>query len=151
MGVSLAGTYPMNVDSKLRVTLPSIMRKELGKTVMLLPFDGCVYGFTPEDFDGFVSQVLSSGDHVFDPRSRADARLERGLRGSAVTVELDSAGRIALGKLDIAKAGRCEALGITGDVAIVGNGSRFEVWNAEKLAADQESFEDDLAALFYHD
>lgn len=151
MEMSLTGTYPMNVDSKTRVTLPSIMRKTIGKTVTLLPFNGCVYGFAPEDFEDFVQMSLNSGDHVFDPRSRADARLERGLRGSAVTVELDSAGRIALGKLDIAKPGRCEALGVTGDVAVVGNGSRFEIWNAEKLAAEQESFEEDLEALYFHD
>lgn len=151
METSLTGTYPMTVDSKIRVTLPSIMRKSVGKTVTLLPFNGCVYGFAPEDFEDFVQKSLNTADHAFDPRSRADARLERGLRGSAVTVELDSAGRIALGKLDIAKPGRCEALGVTGDVAVVGNGSRFEIWNAEKLAAEQESFEEDLEALYFHD
>ena len=46
-------------------------------------------------------------------------------------------------------AARCEALGVTGDVQIVGNGSRFEVWNAERFAAEQESFEDDLEALMF--
>ena len=86
----------------------------------------------------------------YDPRSRADARLERGLRGSAVTVELDSAGRIALGKLDVAKPGRREEFGLTGEVMVIGNGDHFEVWNADKWRAEQESLEEDLESLMFN-
>ena len=85
----------------------------------------------------------------YDPRSRADARLERGLRGSAVTVELDSAGRIALGKLDVAKPGRREALGLVGEVMVIGNGDHFEVWNAETWRKEQAALESDLDSLLF--
>lgn len=149
MAMDLSGAYPMSVDSKLRVTLPSVMRKELGKTVKLLPFEDCVYGFAPEEFQAFMTRVLSTPEHEFDERNRNDADLAWALRSSAVTVEVDSAGRIALGKLDTNVPGLCEAFGITGDVSIVGNGSRFEVWNAEKYAAKKASI--NLAALFYRD
>ena len=145
----LSGTYPMSVDSKLRVTLPSIMRKSLGGVVVLVPFGNCVYGFTPDGFEDFVYEALNGGGRVYNPRSAADNKLERMLRSNAVTVELDSAGRVALGKLDTFKPGRCEKLGVTGDVAIVGMGQRFEIWNAETFAAEND--DDDIAALYFDD
>ena len=50
----LTGAYPMSVDAKGRVTLPAVFRKQLvdetNKTILLVPFDGCVNGFTREGF-----------------------------------------------------------------------------------------------------
>ena len=141
----------MNVDAKARITLPATLRKELGKSIKLVPFRGCVYGFTPESFESWMHGLFDHGDSHFDPRSRKDDKLRRGLNASAVEVELDSANRIALGKLDVAKAGRREALGLTREVMVIGNGDHFEVWNAEKWQAEQESFEDELDALLFDD
>lgn len=147
----LTGAYPMNVDAKARITLPATLRKELGKSIKLVPFRGCVYGFTPESFESWMHGLFDHGDSHFDPRSRKDDKLRRGLNASAVEVELDSANRIALGKLDVAKAGRREALGLTREVMVIGNGDHFEVWNAAKWQAEQESFEDELDALLFDD
>ena len=118
----LAGSYPMSVDAKARVTLPAVFRKQ-----------------------------LVDGDNHFDPRSRDDVRLRTGLWARAVEVDIDSAGRVALGKLDVAKPGMREKLGLTAAVTVVGAGDHFEVWNTETWAATQESLEDDLDALLFHD
>ena len=151
----LAGSYPMSVDSKARVTLPAVFRKQLvdgdKKTIYLVPLNGCVNGFTPGGFEAYVDGLFEYGDHHFDPRSRDDVRLKRGLWARAVEVDIDSAGRVALGKLDVAKAGTRERLGLTADVTVVGAGDHFEVWNTEKWDATQESLEDDLDALLFHD
>ena len=151
----LAGSYPMSVDSKARVTLPAVFRKQLvdgdKKTIYLVPLNGCVNGFTPEGFEAYVDGLFEYGDHHFDPRSRDDVRLKRGLWARAVEVDIDSAGRVALGKLDVAKAGTRERLGLTADVTVVGAGDHFEVWNTEEWNATQESLEDDLDALLFHD
>ncbi|HJA29224.1 MAG TPA: hypothetical protein IAA15_06620 [Candidatus Olsenella pullicola] len=151
----LAGSYPMSVDSKARVTLPAVFRKQLvdgdKKTIYLVPLNGCVNGFTPEGFEAYVDGLFEYGDHHFDPRSRDDVRLKRGLWARAVEVDIDSAGRVALGKLDASKAGTRERLGLTADVTVVGAGDHFEVWNTEEWNATQESLEDDLDALLFHD
>lgn len=151
----LTGAYPMSVDAKGRVTLPAVFRKQLvdetSKTILLVPFDGCVNGFTREGFKAWVDGLFEYGDHHFDPRNRKDVMLKRGLMGSAVEVDIDSAGRVALGKLDAVKADTREKYGLAGDVTVVGADDHFEVWNTEKWNEQQADFEMDLESLLYHD
>ena len=150
----LTGAYPMSVDAKGRVTLPAVFRKQLvdetNKTILLVPFDGCVNGFTREGFKAWVDGLVEYGDHHFDPRNRKDVMLKRGLMGSAVEIDVDSAGRVALGKLDV-KPGTREKLGLVADVTVVGADDHFEVWNTEEWNKQQADFEMDLESLLYHD
>lgn len=150
----LTGAYPMSVDAKGRVTLPAVFRKQLvdetNKTILLVPFDGCVNGFTREGFKAWVDGLFEYGDHHFDPRNRKDVMLKRGLMGSAVEIDVDSAGRVALGKLDV-KPGTREKLGLVADVTVVGADDHFEVWNTEEWNRRQADFEMDLESLLYHD
>lgn len=150
----LTGAYPMSVDAKGRVTLPAVFRKQLvdetNKTILLVPFDGCVNGFTREGFKAWVDGLFEYGDHHFDPRNRKDVMLKRGLMGSAVEIDVDSAGRVALGKLDV-KPGTREKLGLVADVMVVGADDHFEVWNTEEWNKQQADFEMDLESLLYHD
>ena len=152
----LAGSYPMSVDAKARVTLPAVFRKQLvdgdKKTIYLLPMKECVNGFTPAGLEQFIDGLfIERGENRFDPRSRRDVQLKTRLWASAVEVDIDSAGRVAIGKLDGTKPGTRERLGLTADVTVVGAGDHFEVWNTEQWNATQESFEDELDALLYHD
>lgn len=152
----LAGSYPMSVDAKARVTLPAVFRKQLvdgdKKTIYLLPMKECVNGFTPAGLEQFIDGLfIERGENRFDPRSRRDVQLKTRLWASAVEVDIDSAGRVALGKLDGTKPGTRKRLGLTADVTVVGAGDHFEVWNTEQWNATQESFEDELDALLYHD
>ena len=152
----LAGSYPMSVDAKARVTLPAVFRKQLvdgdKKTIYLLPMKECVNGFTPAGLEQFIDGLfIERGENRFDPRSRRDVQLKTRLWASAVEVDIASAGRVALGKLDGTKPGTRERLGLTADVTVVGAGDHFEVWNTEQWNATQESFEDELDALLYHD
>ena len=142
------------MDAKGRVTLPAVVRKQLvdetNKTILLVPFDGCVNGFTREGFKAWVDGLFEYGDHHFDPRNRKDVMLKRGLMGSAVEIDVDSAGRVALGKLDV-KPGTREKLGLVADVTVVGADDHFEVWNTEEWNRQQADFEMDLESLLYHD
>ena len=143
----LTGAYPMSVDAKGRVTLPAVFRKQLvdetNKTILLVPFDGCVNGFTREGFKAWVDGLFEYGDHHFDPRNRKDVMLKRGLMGSAVEIDVDSAGRVA--------PGTREKLGLVADVTVVGADDHFEVWNTEEWNRQQADFEMDLESLLYHD
>jgi MraZ protein len=73
----------------------------------------------------------------------------RRLRSSAVELTLDSAGRLALGKLDAVDESlrpgqptRRVRLGIVDDIMIIGNGDRFEIWDANKWLAEQDDGQD---------
>ena len=107
-------------------------------------------GFTREGFKAWVDGLFEYGDHHFDPRNRKDVMLKRGLMGSAVEIDVDSAGRVALGKLDV-KPGTREKLGLVADVTVVGADDHFEVWNTEEWNKQQADFEMDLESLLYHD
>ena len=76
-------------------------------------------------------------------------RLKKGLTGRAVSVDVDSAGRVALGKLDIRKPDTRKRLGLTDDVTIVGADDHFEVWNTGAWNAQQDAFDDDLDELLF--
>ena len=150
----LMGSYPMSVDAKARVTLPSDFRRQLvpegaSKTIVLVPFQGHVNGFTLEGFKSWLNKLFDHGNEVFNPRKQSDAELKRGILGAVTKVDLDSAGRLALGKLDVTRPGSRERLGLTSDVVVTGQEDHFEVWNAEKWNASQAAFEADIDSLLY--
>jgi MraZ protein len=142
----LTGTYKHNLDAKSRITLPASIRKQIDDTVCLVPVDGVIYGFTPEGHEAWVQSFFPEG---FNPRNKRDTKLRRMLTSMTVTVDLDSAGRLALGKLGSEKIAKC---GIEREVAVVGNNDHFEIWNAATWNEKQEALTDeDLAALLYRE
>ena len=66
------------------------------------------------------------------------------LLASTVTLDLDSAGRLALGKLDATKLAKRS---IERAVAVVGAGDHFEIWDADRF--DREMADDDLEDLMF--
>lgn len=144
----LTGTYQRTLDAKQRVTLPSGFRKELEERVCLIPLKGVLHGFTPDGFKAWVDAQFERDGKHYDPRNRNDVRLRRGLTAACQTIDVDSAGRVALGKLG---AKTLEKLAFGRDVAIVGADDHFEVWDAEKWEAETDSFEDDLDELLFVD
>ena len=150
----LMGSYPMTVDAKARVTLPSDFRRQLvpegaSKTIVLVPFQGHVNGFTLEGFKSWLKGLFDHGSEVFNPRRQSDAELKRGILGSVTKVDLDGAGRLALGKLDNTRPGSRERLGLMADVVVTGQEDHFEVWNADKWNATQVAFDTDIDSLLY--
>ena len=142
----LTGTYPRTLDSKTRFTLPQDFRKELDGQVCLIPINGALYGFTTEGFRAWVDSQFERGGQHYDPRSKDDFRLRRGLTAAAQTSEVDSAGRVALGKLG---AKVLDRLSFGHDICVLGVDDHFEVWDADKWNAEFNSFEDDLDELLF--
>ncbi len=149
----LVGSYPMSVDSKARVTLPAMFRKEMcegdSKTIYLVPMKESVEGFTPAGFEAWVDSLFKKEGEGYDSRNRKDVLLRRSLTSRAVPVDIDSAGRVALGKLDASKPGTREKFGLTGDVTIIGATDHFEVWNTEKWNEQQAAVDDELEELMF--
>jgi MraZ protein len=71
------------------------------------------------------------------------------LTGSAVPVDIDSAGRIALGKVDACDATARTRLGLERDVTVVGVEDHFEVWNTQRWEEQQANLADDLDELMF--
>ncbi|MBR3318298.1 MAG: MraZ family transcriptional regulator [Atopobiaceae bacterium] len=144
----LTGSKQFNLDSKGRLTLPATYRKDFDGQVILIPLTDALYGFTPEGFGQWVQSFFEKDGKKFEPGNRRQVALRRKLTGSAVTVDIDSAGRIALGKVDAAKR---EKLGLKRDVTVVGVVDHFEVWNTERWEIESAALDDDLDALMYDD
>jgi len=146
----LYGSKRFNLDAKARLTLPANYRKEFGGTqLLLIPLSDALYGFTPEGFGKWVSSFFEKDGKKFDSTNRAHVALRRKLTGSAVPVEIDSAGRIALGKVDATDAGARARLGLEREVTVVGVEDHFEVWNTERWEAEQANLPEDLDALMF--
>ena len=141
----LTGAKQHSLDAKGRLMLPADFRREFDTRVCLIPLKDAVYGFTPEAHKTYVESQFPNG---FDSTNRRDVALRRGLNGHTVTVEIDSAGRVALSKVPEQER---ERLGLTGAVMIVGNDDHFEVWNVDAWKDSQASFADDLDALMIQD
>ena len=140
--VDLNGEFRLKVDGKGRVTLPAKFRKVLSSdlTVTRDPFDECIYAFEAPGFNQWVESVMSGAFPERKANDRKQDAYHRALKGRARDVEVDSAGRIML------SADMREACGIDKDIIVVGNGSRFEVWDAERYEAMMDDV--DLGLLF---
>lgn len=122
----LTGQYQRSLDSKIRVTLPAAQRKQLGDVVILLRRQDALYGYSPEAYEDWIASLN------LNPRNRDDVTALRMLNAAATTVDIDSAGRVALGKIDESDPQAREKLQLDRDVTIVGNGDHFEIWNTNK-------------------
>lgn len=139
----LTGSYKHTLDAKGRVTLPAAIRKQFQDTVCLVPVGDAIYGFSPEAHEAWINSYFPDG---FNPRNRKDVKIRLALLGSTVTVDLDKAGRLALGKVDTAKLAK---RGIDHDVTIVGNADHFEIWDSARYEREMAEIEDDLDALLF--
>ena len=143
----LTGTYQRTLDSKSRTTLPSDYRKEfVDGRVCLVPFNGALYGFTPDGFKAWVDGLFDQAENGYSNRKFNDVRLKRGLTAACQTIEVDSAGRLALGKLG---ARTLSKLAFDHDLTIIGADDHFEIWDAEKWEAENASYEEDLMELMF--
>ena len=139
----LTGTYKHNLDAKQRITLPAPFRKEFGEKVCLIPIGGKILGFTPEGHQAWVESYFPNG---YNPRSKKDERLRFLLNAKTMTLELDSAGRLALGKLGAEALASCD---IKREVAVVGNTDHFEIWDSARYEQEMSEVADDLEDLMF--
>ncbi|MEE0027500.1 MAG: MraZ family transcriptional regulator [Atopobiaceae bacterium] len=143
----LYGSKSYNLDAKARLTLPANYRKQFEDNMLLLiPLKDALYGFTPEGFGKWVNSFFEKDGKKFDAGNRKHVELRRMLTASAVPLDIDSAGRIALGKIDASARAR---LGLEREVTVVGVEDHFEVWNTARWEAEQADVADKLDALMF--
>jgi MraZ protein len=98
-----------------------------GKLVVTADSSSCLLLYPAPDWEPIQQRLMSLSS--FSPRTRD---LQRLLVGNASDVEVDGAGRILIpGPLR-------KFAGLEKDVALVGQGARFELWDEAKWAAQME-------------
>ncbi len=117
----LIGEFTHTLDDKKRITLPTKLRKELGKSVVVSPgIDSCLFLLTKSEW-AKMSDKLSSGS-MLEQNTRSFSRY---LFGQAMEVDVDTAGRILVPENLRTMAN------LTGKVVLIGVKNRMEIWSED--------------------
>lgn len=113
------GEHNHTLDDKNRLSLPAKFRKVFGKSVVVTHgLDNCLFVYTTKEWEVFVTTL--GGLSMGQKNSRSFSRF---LLGSAVEVDIDSAGRILLPDFLRSFAN------LKQKVTVVGVGNRAELWS----------------------
>lgn len=126
------GVTALTIDNKGRLAMPARYRDALqvragGKLVVTADSALCLLIYAAPDWEPIQQKLM--GLPGFNPRVRD---LQRLLVGNASDVEMDGAGRI------LVPAPLRKFAGLDKDVALIGQGARFELWDENKWAAQME-------------
>ena len=123
------GASAINLDAKGRMSIPAKHRDALavqceGRLTLTRHPHGCLLFLPRPVWETHRDQIAA-----WPMSARAWQRI---FLGNACDVEMDSAGRILI------SPELRSAVGLTRDVMLLGMGSHFEIWDAAKLAADEQ-------------
>ena len=124
------GTTEINLDDKGRMAIPARYRDDLlaqceGRLVVTVDPSGCLLIY-PEPEWLPIAQKLEKMSSLTNPKLRA---LPRRLLGNAESIEMDKAGRILL-SANLRQRGALDK-----EVALVGQGRKFELWDMARWDA----------------
>ena len=126
------GVTALTLDSKGRLAVPAKFREVLqlragGKLVVTADSALCLLVYAAPDWEPIQQRLM--GLSSFNTRTRD---LQRLLVGNASDVDLDGAGRILI------PPSLRKFAGLDKDVALVGQGARFELWDEAKWDAQMD-------------
>lgn len=132
----------------MRLTLPADWRGDFScedeAKVCLVPMKDAVYGFTPATHKEWLESLFEGG---YNSHDKKHVVLRRMITAKTVTVDVDKAGRVSLGKMP---ESALEKYPLEKEVSVVGNVDHFEIWNAEAYALTMAEFtDDDLEELIF--
>lgn len=118
------GQYLTTFSGKGRIILPKKFRQELrGKTEIVVSrgFEQCIWGFNLDVWQKQADKYLET------PASEDAARaLRRYIFSASEILDLDRQGRFVIPAMLLSYAN------LEGEVALVGAGDHFEIWNKER-------------------
>jgi len=144
-----SGKYYYTVDPKGRVMIPAPFREIIAANysptmmVTMAPVDKCLQAYPLEEWNTLQEKVRSL------PKSNKSVKLfMRNVIGSAVETSLDKPGRILI------PASLRQDLGINGEVVIVGQLEKIEIWDralweeaTDLTKIDLTAYEEELGDL----
>lgn len=137
------GEYQHTLDAKGRVSMPAKFRTGLrGNLVVGRGVDKCLNVYQADRYQELLEDLMGGIDLASTKRE-----VRRWFTAGATEAVLDSAGRVTIPPVLRGYAG------LDRDVAIIGNGDRIEIWDAEawrsyggEAAGRIESLAEELAA-----
>ncbi len=132
------GEYNHSIDAKGRLIVPAKFRESLGDVfVVTQGLDGCLFVYPDEEWQAFEEKLKTL------PMANKDARkFVRFFLAGAAQVEVDKQGRILL------PANLRNFAGLEKDCALVGVGSRVEIW--DKTRWEENTSYDDMDEIADH-
>ena len=116
----LLGEYEHTIDDKSRLTLPSKFREAFADGIVLTRgMDGCLYGYTKDDWENLVTTRLAE----LDPLSREGRLMQRYFFSAAAAAELDRQGRVPV------PAPLAQAAALDREVVVAGVYDHLEIWD----------------------
>lgn len=144
----LLGGRAVTLDDKGRLAIPSDLRSlippDVGKLAIINAMDGCLAVYPLNEIEHLVDRFRSNR---FFAEKKGRTFMRRLFRGSSVET-LDSQGRLALSPAQIEHAGLTKK----SPAIVTGLLDRIEIWNPERLEANEESVAasiEDLAEEFF--
>lgn len=125
------GRDSRNLDEKGRLTIPVRHRPDLALGMVITRgLDGGLFMFPMSEWDRLAEKIKALP--ITNPTARAFSRF---LLGDAADCRLDGQGRVLIPRflLNIAA--------IDGEIVVIGQGGRLELWAAARLAEMQSGFE----------
>ena len=121
----LIGEYKHIIDDKKRLSLPTKLRSQLGKSVVITRgLDNCLFLYTGKEWQKISGKLGELGFGQANMRE-----FNRFFLSGATEVSVDSAGRVLIP--DHLR----EFAGTTGKVVITGVYNRLEIWDEDKWDA----------------
>ena len=113
--------YYHSLDAKNRVFIPAKFRDALGEEfVVFKGSEKCLYVYTKEGFEKLIQQFINTNNRD----------VQRAFFSQVVDMTADKQGRITL------TSDLLEHANLLKDVAIIGAGSRIEIWATENYKVD---------------
>ena len=125
----LIGEYEHTIDAKGRLSMPSKLRRDMGEAFIVTKgLDGCLFAFSQDEWKNFETKLKAL------PLSDKNARnFVRFFLAGATECEIDKQGRFLIP-------------GNLREAAIIGVGTRLEIWNKEVwVSKDEEISADEIA------
>lgn len=118
----LIGEYEHSLDAKGRLIMPAKLREDIGeKFIITKGLDGCLFGFSQNEWTNFEEKLKTL------PLTNKNARdFVRFFLSGATECEIDKQGRFLIAS-NLREYAEMEK-----EVAIIGVGTRIEIWNKEK-------------------
>ena len=118
----LSGEYRHVLDEKKRLIIPSKIRSEMGKTMVITRgLDGCLFGYSEENWNNIMETLNTL------PFTKKDARnFTRFLTSGATLLEFDKQGRIVIPTY------LSNYANLLKDIVVIGVIGRIEIWSKEK-------------------
>ncbi len=129
------GFSTVSLDAKGRLAIPSRQRERIASACQgalvatLNPLDRCLWLYPLPEWELIEAKLQALSD--FDRQSR---RTKQMMRGYACDCELDGQGRILVPQT------LREFAGLHKEVVLLGQGNKFEIWDAQRWAEQRDEW-----------